>query len=380
MDVSSQRSGTSNPLSQLKSMVDSWTTKRNNNLDSTSIFDENIGEDGLSIQSAYDVNIDNPYHTGSLAPNCELLDSPSLSDDELKASYTILTKGINELRVQLSTNKTLLSVNKKGRTFNTNIAEVLAANITLSINDIELHEWAVNNKFARCWYCQDLCNCSVLKVAINKAIHKSPHDVQQRQFFCDEDDGQQIQFLGFVSSHRTSNVLKYFHIHSFAVFYTNKQSCTIVRCILTSRVHILSNVQDPVLQLMLMIQFWSNGNFGTAITNNFTGHDIVLDKNTSEWLWVDGIWYYHIDPRHRTRFIHHQTPSSYSVGTILFVIHGQNMVIIYYQQQSVWCKPMCANNVFKVTFSRRFFSIGHMLANFHLSHAWCKSTIISLTY
>jgi hypothetical protein len=45
MDVSSQRSGTSNPLSQLNSMVESWTTKRNNNHDSTSIFDENIGED-----------------------------------------------------------------------------------------------------------------------------------------------------------------------------------------------------------------------------------------------------------------------------------------------------------------------------------------------
>jgi hypothetical protein len=78
MDVSSQRSGTSNPLSQLNSMVDSWTTKRNNNHDFILILDENIGEDGLSIQSAYDVNIDNPYHTGSLVPNLELLDSPSL--------------------------------------------------------------------------------------------------------------------------------------------------------------------------------------------------------------------------------------------------------------------------------------------------------------
>jgi hypothetical protein len=116
MDVSSQRSGTSNPLSRLNSMVDSWTTKRNDKHDSTSIFDEHIGEDGLSIQSMYDVNIDNPYHTESLAPTRELLDSPSpsLSDDELKASYTILTKRINDLRVQLSTNKTLLIVDKKG--------------------------------------------------------------------------------------------------------------------------------------------------------------------------------------------------------------------------------------------------------------------------
>ncbi len=114
MDVSAQHSFTSNPLSQLKSMIDSWTTKRNDNHDSTSTFDENINEDGLSIQSTYDVNINNPYHTGSLAPNCELLDSPSISDVEQKNLYTILAKGINELRVQLSTNKTLLSVDKRG--------------------------------------------------------------------------------------------------------------------------------------------------------------------------------------------------------------------------------------------------------------------------
>ena len=114
MDVPSQRSGNSNLLSQLNSMVDSWTTKRNSNHDSTSIFDENIGEDGLSIQSVYDVNIENPYHTGSLAPNLELLDPPLLYDDEVKASYTILTKGIIGLWVQLSTNKTLLFVNKQG--------------------------------------------------------------------------------------------------------------------------------------------------------------------------------------------------------------------------------------------------------------------------
>jgi hypothetical protein len=112
MDVSSQCSGTSNPLSQLKSMVDSWTTKHNDSHDSASIFGENIGEDGLSIQPTYDVNINNPYHTGSLASNRELLDSSSISDVEYKDLYIIRAKGINKLRVQLSTNKTLLSVYK----------------------------------------------------------------------------------------------------------------------------------------------------------------------------------------------------------------------------------------------------------------------------
>ncbi len=29
---------------------------------------------------------------------------------------------------------------------------------------------------------------------------------------------------------------------------------------------------------MQLIQFWSNGNFRTAIINKFIGHDVVLDK------------------------------------------------------------------------------------------------------
>jgi hypothetical protein len=101
--------------------------------------------------------------------------------------------------VQLSTNKTPLSVDKNGQTFNTDIAEVLSTNVTLSINNVESYEWTVMNKFARYRYCEDIRHCSVLKVAIKKAIQKSPHYVQQRHLFRDENDGQQNQFVGFVS-------------------------------------------------------------------------------------------------------------------------------------------------------------------------------------
>ena len=64
----------------------------------------------------------------------------------------------------------------------------------LDIDDIELLDWAGNNKFARFWYCRDLRNCSILKIAIEKAIHKSPHDVQQRHLFPEKDDGKEIRF------------------------------------------------------------------------------------------------------------------------------------------------------------------------------------------
>ena len=154
-------------------------------------------------------------------------------------------KDINEWRVQVSTNKTLLSVDKNGWTFNTNIAEVLAANITVStFEDVEFAEWTAKNEFANGWYCKDLCNYSVLKVAIGEALHKSPHDVKQRHLIYDENDGQQNQFVAFVSSHRTGYVLNSFHIHSFAVFHINTQESTIVTCILTARNHLLSNMQD----------------------------------------------------------------------------------------------------------------------------------------
>ncbi len=182
--MSSLRSGISNSLSRLNAMVDSWATKHNDNHVSTTIFDENIGEDGLSIQSTYDVNINNPYHIDSIAPNCEILDSPSLTDDELKDAYILFMKGSNEWWVQLSTNKTLLSFDNKWRTFNTNIAEVLAANVNeSSIQDVEFADWTVKNKFARYWHCQDLCNCSVFKVAIGKTMHKAPLHVNQRHLF-----------------------------------------------------------------------------------------------------------------------------------------------------------------------------------------------------
>ena len=51
----------------------------------------------------------------------------------------------------------------------------------------------LTNFFARFWYCQDLRNCSILKIAIKKAIHKSPHDVQKKHLFPDEDDPHKRQ-------------------------------------------------------------------------------------------------------------------------------------------------------------------------------------------
>jgi len=147
------------------------------------------------------------------------------------------------MRIQLSTKNTLSAINRNGRTFNTNIAEIHATTVCLSIDDVEFYEWWYENKFAHFWYCQDLHHSEILKLAIKNAINKSSHELLQRCLFQDETDGQCNQFVGFVSSHTTGKIVDAFHLHSFFVFHTTKEKDTIVTCILTARNHILSNMQ-----------------------------------------------------------------------------------------------------------------------------------------
>jgi hypothetical protein len=50
------------PLAQLNSMVPSWTTNgKATTSGSLLVFEDNVGEDRLSTQSTYKVNIDCPY-------------------------------------------------------------------------------------------------------------------------------------------------------------------------------------------------------------------------------------------------------------------------------------------------------------------------------
>jgi hypothetical protein len=49
------------PLAQLNSMVSSWTTNgKATTAGSLLVFEDNVGEDGLSYQSSYKINIDCP--------------------------------------------------------------------------------------------------------------------------------------------------------------------------------------------------------------------------------------------------------------------------------------------------------------------------------
>jgi hypothetical protein len=98
--------------------------------------------------------------------------------------------------------------------------------------------------------------------------------------FQDDSNNEKHQFVGFVSSHKMGTLLTSFHIHSFVVFHTDLQKNTIVTCILTEQNHILSKMQDCLLQIMQLIQYPHVSLFSTVITNHFIGEDFFLSQHS----------------------------------------------------------------------------------------------------
>ncbi len=87
-------------------------------------------------------------------------------------------KEVNDLWLQIDSKKILSCIDRQGKTFNTNIAEVQAQNVFFwPLDDIELVDWTTTNKFTRLWFCEDIHHSSVLKLAMKKAIQKSPNVV-----------------------------------------------------------------------------------------------------------------------------------------------------------------------------------------------------------
>jgi hypothetical protein len=93
-------------LAQLKSMLSSWTTSgKATTAGSLLIFEDNVGKDGLSTQSAYKVKIDCPYYKEAIAPNPKVLNDVKPSEEDLKKVYRGLMKEVNDLRLQIDSNK-----------------------------------------------------------------------------------------------------------------------------------------------------------------------------------------------------------------------------------------------------------------------------------
>ena len=75
------------------------------------------------------------------------------------------------------------------------------------LDDIELVDWATTNKFARLWFCEDVHHSSILKLAIKKAIQKSPNWNLSSKLFEDDSNDEKNHFVGFVSSHKKGHTV-----------------------------------------------------------------------------------------------------------------------------------------------------------------------------
>jgi hypothetical protein len=94
------------PLAQLNSMVLSWTTNRKaTTAGSLLVFEDNVGEDGLSSKSTYNVNIDCLYYKASIAPNPKTLNDLKTSKEQLENIYGGMMTAVNEFWLQIDSKK-----------------------------------------------------------------------------------------------------------------------------------------------------------------------------------------------------------------------------------------------------------------------------------
>jgi hypothetical protein len=97
------------------------------------VFEDNVGEDGLSSQSTYKVNINCLYYKASIAPNPKVLNDLKPSKEQLEKVYGGIMKEVNDLQLQIDGKITLSCIDRQGKSFNTNIAKVQAQNVIFGL-------------------------------------------------------------------------------------------------------------------------------------------------------------------------------------------------------------------------------------------------------
>jgi hypothetical protein len=110
-----------NPIAKFNLEVASWTTTcKATTAGSSLVFEDNVGEDGLSYQLTHKVKIDCPYYKASIAPNQKILNDLKPSKEQLDKVYGGIMKEVNELRLQITSKNTLSAIDHQGKTFITN--------------------------------------------------------------------------------------------------------------------------------------------------------------------------------------------------------------------------------------------------------------------
>jgi hypothetical protein len=116
--------------------------------------------------------------------------------------------------LQIDCKKTLSCIDRQRKSFNTNIAKVQAQNVICwPLDDVELVDWTTTNKFARLWFCENIHYSSILKLAIKKAIQKSPNWNLSSKLFEDDSNNEKISLLGLCLHTNPGTLLTSFHNH-----------------------------------------------------------------------------------------------------------------------------------------------------------------------
>jgi hypothetical protein len=244
------------------------------------MFEDNVGEDGLSAQSSYTNDINDSNQIDDLAPDLTMFNNEGLLGvDTLKKVYTQLISALNDVRIQTSKKINPLCIVewKISKYF---ICQVKASSVVIKCDDIDFFDWSLHNSRAYFWSCDDIGKFPMLKFAIKRTIEKLPHYDLAGNLFNADHGIHKHQFVGFVSSYTQFNVLMMFHLHSFIIFYTDSDSNTVVTCSLTTRHHILSNMQDWLLQLLQLMQFWTAESFSLKLRNSIIGFDVKINQDS----------------------------------------------------------------------------------------------------
>ncbi len=97
-------------------MVSSWTANgKATTAGSCLVFEDKVGEDGLSSQATYKVNIDCPYYKEAIAPNPKVLNSLKPSKEQLEKVCGGIMKEVNDLRLQIESKNSLLALIAKAK-------------------------------------------------------------------------------------------------------------------------------------------------------------------------------------------------------------------------------------------------------------------------
>jgi hypothetical protein len=216
--------------------------------------DDNVGDDGLSAQSTYSIDISDSDYVASLTPNEDMLKKSVAFSLPLERMYSFFLIALTEVRSLITSKMTLFSSSPQSKIINTTIAQIDTSKVVTDCDNIKFVEWTKTNKHSSFWYSEDIAKSEILQRSITKAIKKFCHHDANLSYLNQPAINKQHQFVGFVSAHTSDNSISGFCLHSFAVFHCDVNGNTIVTCLVTDRHHILSNMQDRLLQLIQLNQ------------------------------------------------------------------------------------------------------------------------------